>query len=255
MKLFRNIPNGIRLFRSVGIFNKHMKEIAAARQAGDFEKERELIAHWTALWVDNVIDLFDLTVNISGRENVPKDGPCVFISNHEGYGDIVVLFKALEGRQIGFIAKDALEKVPYFGNWIRAIRGVFIKRGNTREALKSIQAGVDTLKDGFSLVIFPEGTRSRGPRMGEFKAGSFKLATKAKVPIVPITINGSYDLFETRSIITGGAVIDVVIHPAIDTASLDRHQIANITHEVDNTIRTTLTQLIEKREAAAKKKE
>ena len=255
MKLFRNIPNGIRLFRSVGIFNKHMKEIAAARQAGDFEKERELIAHWTALWVDNVIDLFDLTVNISGRENVPKDGPCVFISNHEGYGDIVVLFKALEGRQIGFIAKDALEKVPYFGNWIRAIRGVFIKRGNTREALKSIQAGVDTLKDGVSLVIFPEGTRSRGPRMGEFKAGSFKLATKAKVPIVPITINGSYDLFETRSIITGGAVIDVVIHPAIDTASLDRHQIANITHEVDNTIRTTLTQLIEKREAAAKKKE
>ena len=91
--------------------------------------------------------------------------------------------------------------------------------------------------------------------MAEFKAGSFKLATKAKVPIVPITINGSYDLFETRSIITGGAVIDVVIHPAIDTASLDRHQIANITHEVDNTIRTTLTQLIEKREAAAKEKE
>lgn len=255
MKLFRNIPNGIRLFRSVGIFNKHMKDIAAAREAGDNEKERELIAYWTALWVDRVIDIFDLTVNISGKENVPDNGPCVFISNHEGYGDLVVLFKALEGRQIGFIAKDALENVPYFGKWIKAIRGVFIKRGNTREALKSIQAGVDTLKDGFSLVIFPEGTRSRGPRMAEFKAGSFKLATKAKVPIVPITINGSYDLFETRSIITGGAVIDVVIHPAIDTASLDRHQIANITHEVDNTIRTTLTQLIEKREAAAKEKE
>lgn len=255
MKLFRNIPNGIRLFRSVGIFNKHMKDIARARETGDFEKERELIAYWTGLWVDNVIDLFDLTVNVSGRENVPENGPCVFISNHEGYGDIVVLFEALEGRQIGFIAKDSLENVPYFGKWIKAIRGVFIKRGNTREALKSIQDGVDTLKQGFSLVIFPEGTRSRGPRMGEFKAGSFKLATKAKVPIVPITINGSYDLFETKSVITGGAVIDVVIHPAIDTASLDRHQIANITHEVDNTIRTTLTELIEKREAAAKEKE
>ena len=102
MKLFRNIPNGIRLFRSVGIFNKHMKDIAAAREAGDNEKERELIAYWTALWVDRVIDIFDLTVNISGKENVPDNGPCVFISNHEGYGDIVVLFKALEGRQIGF---------------------------------------------------------------------------------------------------------------------------------------------------------
>ena len=255
MKLFRNIPNGIRLFRSVGIFNKHIKDIEAARQAGDFEKERELIAYSTGLWVDRVIDLFDLTVNVSGRENLPESGPCVFISNHEGYGDIVVLFKALEGRQIGFIAKDALETVPYFGKWVKAIRGVFIKRGDTREALKSIQAGVETLKQGFSLVIFPEGTRSHGPRMGQFKGGSFKLATKAKVPIVPITINGSYDLFETRDIITGGAVIDVVIHPAIDTTSLDRHQIANITHEVDNTIRTTLAQLIEKREAAVKEKE
>ena len=162
-----------------------MKDIAAAREAGDNEKERELIAYWTALWVDRVIDIFDLTVNISGKENVPDNGPCVFISNHEGYGDIVVLFKALEGRQIGFIAKDALENVPYFGKWIKAIRGVFIKRGNTREALKSIQAGVDTLKDGFSLVIFPEGTRSRGPRMAEFKAGSFKLATKSEGSYCP----------------------------------------------------------------------
>lgn len=255
MKLFRNIPNGIRLFRSVGIFNKYIKDINAAREAGDLEKEREIIAYATGLWVDRVIDLFDLTINISGRENVPESGPCVFISNHEGYGDVVVVFKALEGRQIGFIAKDALENVPYFGKWIKAIRGVFIKRGNSREALKSIQAGVDMLKQGFSLVIFPEGTRSHGPKMGKFKGGSFKLATKAKVPIVPITINGSYDLFETRSIITGGAVIDVVIHPAIDTASLDRHQIANITSEVDNTIRTTLTRLSEERETAAKLKE
>ena len=78
MKLFRNIPNGIRLFRSVGIFNKHMKDIAAAREAGDNEKERELIAYWTALWVDRVIDIFDLTVNISGKENVPDNGPCLF---------------------------------------------------------------------------------------------------------------------------------------------------------------------------------
>ena len=100
----------------------------------------------------------------------------------------------------------------------------------------------------------------KGPEVADLEWLSLKPEAlnwlqKTKVPIVPITINGSYDLFETRSIITGGAVIDVVIHPAIDTASLDRHQIANITHEVDNTIRTTLTQLIEKREAAAKEKE
>ena len=255
MKLIRNIPNGFRLFRSISVFNYYIKDIESAKNAGDFEKERKLIAESTAIWVNNLIDLFDMTVHIEGKENVPPEGPCVFISNHQGYGDIIVLFKALEGRQIGFIAKESLEKVPYFGKWIKAIRGVFIKRGDTREALKSIQAGVKTIKDGFSLVIFPEGTRSRRPEMGEFKPGSFKLATKAKVPIVPIAINGTRHLFEDRGIITKGAVVDVKIHPAIDTAALDRHQIANITHDVENTIRESLKELAEREKNRMEKEE
>ncbi len=118
---------------------------------------------------------------------------CVYF-NHEGYGDIVVLFKALEGRQIGFIAKDALENVPYFGKWIKAIRGVFIKRGNTREALKSIQAGVDTLKDGFHWSYFLKGPEVADLEWLSLKPEALNWLQKAKVPIVPITINGSYDL-------------------------------------------------------------
>lgn len=245
MKILRNLPNGIKLFRSVGIFNYYLKDLEALRASGDAEKERELIAYATNIWVDKVIDIFDLTVNVSGRENIPAEGSCVFISNHQGYADIVVLFKAAQGRQIGFIAKDSLEKVPYFGKWIRAIRGVFIKRGDTREALKSIQAGVQTLKDGYSLVIFPEGTRSRKAEMGTFKPGSFKLATKARVPIVPVSINGTRHMFEDKGVITGGATVDILIHPYIETASLDRHQTANIVHQVEDTIRKGLEQLVE----------
>ncbi|MGC2873969.1 lysophospholipid acyltransferase family protein [Ihubacter sp. rT4E-8] len=255
MKLLRNIPNGIKLFRSVSIFNYYLKDLEALRASGQGEKERELIAYATGLWVDKVIDIFDLTVNVSGKENIPADGPCVFIANHQGYADIVVLFKAAEGRQIGFIAKDSLQKVPYFGKWIQAIRGVFIKRGDAREALKSIQDGVQTLKEGYSLVIFPEGTRSRSTAMGHFKAGSFKLATKAKVPIVPITINGTRHMFEDRGVITGGATVDILIHPSIDTASLDRHETANIVHQVEDTIRKGLDKLIEVENARVQKEE
>ncbi len=255
MKLFRNIPNGIKLFRSVGIFNYYLKDLEKLRADGEAEKERELIAYATNLWVDKVIEIFDLTINISGQENIPAEGPCVFIANHQGYADIVVMFKAAQGRQIGFIAKDSLEKVPYFGKWIRAIRGVFIKRGDTREALKSIQTGVQTLKEGYSLVIFPEGTRSRSTEMGSFKAGSFKLATKARVPIVPISINGTRHMFEDRDVITGGATVDILIHPSIDTSSLDRHQTANIVHQVEDTIRKGLAQLVEIEQRREKQKE
>lgn len=243
MKIFANIPNGFKLFRSVSVFNKKLPEIEAARQAGDFELERERIHKATDIWVNNVIKMFDMTVNITGQENIPMDKPCVFMANHQGYGDIPVMLKVAEGKQIGFVAKDTLQKLPYFGKWIYQIRGVFLKRGDAREALKSISEGVKYLKDGFSLVIFPEGTRSHGPGMRPFKAGSFKLATRAKVPIVPVTINGTHHLFEDRDIITKGATIDIVVHEPIDTASLDRHSIATLPETVENTIRTQLEEM------------
>lgn len=243
MKILRNIPNGYKLFRSVSIFNYYIKDIESARNNGDFEKEREIIAQSTNLWATKVTELFNINVDIKGRENIPQNQPCVFISNHQGYADIIVLFKALEGKQIGFIAKDGLKKVPYFGKWIKAIRGVFIKRGNARESLQAIKDGVELLKSGYSLVIFPEGTRSRGPVMSGFKAGSFKLATKAKVPIVPVTINGSYHVYEERELIGSGDV-KVLVHPPIYTDKLDRHQTATIHTTVENTIKEGLDQLL-----------
>ena len=240
MKIIRNIPNGAKLFRSVSIFNNYLGEIDELRQAGKKEEERALLAKATGQWVNKVMDLFDITINIRGKENIPMDRPCVLYANHQGYADIVVMLKATEGKQIGFIAKDSLEKLPYFGKWIRALHGVFIKRGDAKAALRSIQAGVNELKDGYSLVIFPEGTRSHGHEMGEFKAGSFKLATKAKVPVVPVTIDGSYHMFEDRSIITSGAEVNMIIHPPIETADLDRKEASELHTRVENIIREGL---------------
>lgn len=246
MKFFRNIPGGFKLFNSVRVFGKAMKTIDAAREAGDKEKEKAVIGENVAVWIDDLMSLYDITINIEGKENIPREDGFVFISNHQGYADIIVLLKVMEGRQVGFIAKENLQKVPYFGKWISAIRGVYIKRGDAREALKSIQAGVNHIKEGFNLVIFPEGTRSRRPEMGEFKPGSFKLATKAKVPIVPVAINGTRHFFEDRGIFTNGVVIDVKVLPAIDTKSLDRQELANIPHQVENNIKETLAELVER---------
>lgn len=246
MKVLRNIPGGFKLFHSVSMFGRAMKKIEAARLAGDTKKEKQIIGENVKVWTDRLIDIYDITVNIEGKENIPKEDGFVFISNHQGYADIIVILHMMEGRQVGFIAKESLAKVPYFGKWIKSIRGVFIKRGDAREALRSIQDGVKMVKDGFNLVIFPEGTRSQNAAMNEFKPGSFKLATKAKAPIVPVAINGTRRLFEDRGCFTNGAVIDVKILPPINTASMDRHQIANITHEVENTIRESFAELVER---------
>lgn len=243
LNLLKNIPKGFKLLCSVRVFKHYIKDLEAARAVGDFEKERAVVAEGGHRWASTVADMFDMRINVVGIENIPKDGAVVFISNHQGYADIPAFFYALKDRSVGFVAKDNFEKIPYLRKLVGYIRGVFIKRGDPREALKSINEGVETLKQGFSLVIFPEGTRSRGGEMKDFKPGSFKLATKAKVPIVPVTINGTYKIFEETGVIKGGDV-DFVFHPAIDTASLDRHQIASLIGDVEGTIRTTLDQLV-----------
>ena len=125
-------------------------------------------------------------------------------------------------------------------------QGVFIKRGETREGLKAIKEGAEKLKNGYSLIIFPEGTRSHCSDMADFKPGSFKLATKAGVPIVPVTINGSYHMFEDRDVITNGAVIDVIVHPAIETAGMSRGDQNQLPERVEQIVRNGLDILVKR---------
>jgi 1-acyl-sn-glycerol-3-phosphate acyltransferase len=93
-----------------------------------------------------------------------------------------------------------------------------------------MNAATEYLKKGYSMVIFPEGTRSRGKTMGEFKAGSLRIAIKANVPIVPVTINGSYKLMEERGFIIKPAEVEIVISEPIETAGLTKEQ-TNELHE------------------------
>jgi len=245
VNIIKNIPNGIKLFTSIGVYNTYLKKIDALRQEGRQEEERALIADVTGRWVNDVVRKFDMHLTIEGRENIPE-GACAFYVNHQGYGDIPTMFKVCEGRQVGFVAKDGAEKLPFIGRWIKASGGIFIKRGETREGLKAIKEGAELLKNGYSLIIFPEGTRSHSSEMADFKPGSFKLATKAGVPIVPVTINGSYHMFEDRDVITDGAVIDVIVHPAIETADMPRSEQNQLPEKVEQIVRDGLELLIKR---------
>ena len=249
MNIIKNIPNGFKLFKSIHDYNHHLPELEKLVAEGRQEEERALLAEVISSWVNKVIKLFDVHLTIEGQENIPEGRACAFYVNHQGYGDIPTMFKVREGTQVSFVAKDGAEKLPYIGKWITASGGVFIKRGETREGLKAIKEGAEKLKQGYSLIIFPEGTRSHSSEMADFKAGSFKLATRAGVPIVPVTINGSYHMFEDRDIITNGAVIDVIVHPAIETAGMSRADQNQLPARVEGIVREGLAVLVERAEA------
>ena len=122
------------------------------------------------------------------------------------------------------------------------IRSVFIENDDPREALNAINRGIEYIKDGYSLAICPEGTRSKGPTVGPFMRGAIKLATKPGVPIVPVALNGTYKMLEETGVVSP-ARVDVKIFPAIPTAGISRKEEKEIGERVEQLIRDGVAEL------------
>ena len=185
-------------------------------------------------WARYVVGLSGAQVEITGQENIPQDTAVVFIGNHQGYLDIPVLLGYLN-KPMAFIAKKELLKVPLLAEWMKLMKCTFLDRKNMRQSVRAIQDAIETVKEGYSLVIFPEGTRSRGDDMGEFKAGSFKLPVKAGAPIIPVTIDGTWHLLEEKGHITP-ATVRITVHPPVQTAGLSREETRALPEQVRKTI-------------------
>lgn len=221
MKIFTNIPSIIKLVDCLKYLRPHRKGIEEARAAGNLEEERKHILAATSTWGEKIFKTFDTNLIVKGLENIPEKGPVVFMGNHQGYADIFAYCAAFRKFQFGFIAKKELAKVPLYGPWITRIRSEFIERDDPRSSLQTINKGIELIEQGFSMAIFPEGTRSKCSQPNEFKKGAMKLATKPGVPIIPVTIDGSYKFFEENGCITP-CDIHMIIHEPIETAGLDR---------------------------------
>lgn len=235
MKIFSNIPGAIKLIDCLKYLKAYKIGIEEAKAEGNAEKEREFILKATSTWGPMVLDRFGSKLTIQGIENLPDEGPVVFVGNHQGYADIFAYCAAFQKFQFGFVAKDNLSKIPLYGEWIRRIGSVFIERDDARASLQAIKEGIKKIESGYSLVIFPEGTRSKGKDPGEFKKGSLKLATKPGVPIIPVTINGSYRMFEEKGYLKG-TNIDMIVHPLIETKEISRQDEKELTEKVEKII-------------------
>lgn len=146
------------------------------------------LAHWFA---GTIVSLAGVRLIIRGEENLPQEGPVVYVGNHQSFFDIPILLSAVP-THTGFLAKTELKKVPILANWIVAIGSGFIERDNDRSTLKVILQVADLLKKTkHSVVVFPEGTRTLDGSVGQYKAGGLKIATRSKAPIIPFAIDGS----------------------------------------------------------------
>ena len=181
------------------------------------------------IWARGIIFISGCAMEVEGRENIPKRGGVCFVSNHVGMFDIILVL-AYMGRPFGFISKKELLYFPLFNLWIYILGGLFIDRRNIRNALKTINRGIKKIQNGWGMLIFPEGTRSKGRGLLPFKSGAVKLATNSLAPIIPIAISGSYEVFE-KDYRLHAVPVRVVFCSPINTADMSpedrRHKLAD----------------------------
>ena len=189
-------------------------------------------------WSNFVLRAAGLNLTVKGKENIPNE-PCVFVGNHQSNFDTPVILSNMN-RLSGAVAKKEMKKIPIMSYWMRQIHCVFMDRENPREALKAIAEGVENLKNGYSMIIFPEGTRSRSNNMGEFKKGSMRLAIKAGVPIVPITFYDTYKAMEGNNGKIKKANAKLIIDKPIYLEGMSKEEKANISEVVQNIIQNNL---------------
>lgn len=179
-------------------------------------------------------------VSVEGLENVPHDEQRIcIVANHQSLFDIPLVVASLPIVP-GFIAKAELKKVPFLNFWLFAMGSILLDRKSPRSAIKAINEGVERIKQGQPICIFPEGTRSRTGRLNSFKPGSLKLALRSGSVIVPLTIRNSCNLFEKPGKIQAARVF-LTVHPVVPTADLDTDSQKKLAERLQKTIGGPLT--------------
>lgn len=210
-------------------------KVRKLRKEGKTEEHDRIVLAMVDRWANRLMKLAGATFEVTGKENIPE-GPVVFAANHQGYADIPLLLTQLD-KPHPIIAKKELEKVPLMSDWMKELNCIFIDRENARQAMDSLKRANELLSEGYSVCIFPEGTRNKGGEIKDFKGGTIRLATRAKVPIVPCCIEGTYNMLEANKGFTiTPAKLQLHILPAIETADLSRDEIK----ELDERLRSII---------------
>ena len=194
------------------------------------------------MWSRIILRAAGIRILYEGLDNRALDHSCVYIANHQSMVDIWALLPVLP-RETRFVAKESLFRIPVLGWAIRAAGFIPIDRSNISKAMRSLEKAGAKIRAGNSVILFPEGTRSEDGNLRPFKKGAFHMALKARVPICPVTIQGSFQRLQPSTLrITPG---EVVVHfgEALDTVGYTENSVNELKDELHRRIKSTLEEL------------
>jgi 1-acyl-sn-glycerol-3-phosphate acyltransferase len=180
-----------------------------------------LVRKVTGNWARRLIALAGGRVRVEGLEHLPA-GPAVYVSNHLGYFDVPLVLGYLGDDTKPLMAKAGIARLPLIRQWMRELHCVFIDRDHPRQAMAALSEAEHWVAEGYAMTVFPEGTRSADGRVGEFKAGAFRIAQKNQVPVVPFVIAGTDRMMRRGSLAVHPAAVTLTVLPPIDTSGFSR---------------------------------
>lgn len=174
----------------------------------------------TRAWARAIGAVAGMRAEVTFEAPIP-DGPCIFVGNHQGTVDILALFVGLgAGRRFVFVAKKSLFRLPFLGWHLTAAGYIPVDRSDRGSAVKNLERAGEIIREGRSVMVFPEGTRSRDGSILPFKKGPFMLALKAGVPIVPVAIEGSLQMNPRGSFYLCPNPVRMLVGAPVATAGL-----------------------------------
>jgi 1-acyl-sn-glycerol-3-phosphate acyltransferase len=179
------------------------------------DRRRGRLFHGIArMWAHSVLRVSSVTVSVKGLEHLDRTRSYVYVSNHASMFDIPAIIAGIPD-QFRIVYKKELEMIPVFGWGLKAGPYIAIDRGRGAEAMRSLDRAIRRIRSGASLLLYAEGTRTRDGKLQPFKRGAFNIAARAGIPVVPLTVNGSFSILRKSSIMIRPGHIELVIAPPI----------------------------------------
>lgn len=200
-----------------------------------FDRSGQWASSFQRAWVYALFCLNGIHIRIQGRENLREGSSNILISNHASLLDIPAIVAAVP-LPVRFIAKKSLIWFPIFGWFMYLAKHVLIDRDSAVSAVKSLKKASRLMKQGISVVVFPEGTRTPDGEVKEFKRGAFLLALQSRMPIVPISISGTYKMLPRTGCCFRPGTIDLKIGSPIPTQGFPIREVGHLVEKVRKTI-------------------